>query len=44
MQLRFPSVAKAGRRQRQGAKGEVVALYCNPMATLGFHKIRPLAA
>jgi hypothetical protein len=28
-----PDVAKAGGRQSQGAKGEVVALYYDPLAT-----------
>jgi hypothetical protein len=28
-----PSVAKAGGRQSQGAKGEVVAFYYDPLAT-----------
>jgi len=29
----YPKVAKAGESQSQGAKGEVVALYCDPLAT-----------
>jgi molecular chaperone DnaJ len=29
----YPSVAKAGGCQSQGAKGEAVALYCDPLAT-----------
>ena len=29
-----PNVAKAGGIQSQGAKGEAVALYCDPLATL----------
>ncbi|WP_319522290.1 hypothetical protein [uncultured Desulfosarcina sp.] len=28
-----PSVAKAGGSQSQGAKGEAVVVYCNPLAT-----------
>ena len=28
-----PNVAKAGGVQSQGAKGEAVALYCDPLAT-----------
>jgi molecular chaperone DnaJ len=31
--LTHPSVAKAGGCQSQGAKGEAVALYCDPLAT-----------
>jgi hypothetical protein len=29
----FPNVAKAGGSQSQDAKGEAVALYCDPLAT-----------
>jgi hypothetical protein len=28
-----PSVAKAGGGQSQGAKGEAVVIYCDPLAT-----------
>jgi len=28
-----PSVAKTGGYQRQGARGEVLSLYCDPLAT-----------
>jgi hypothetical protein len=30
----MPSVAKVGGGQSQGAKGEAVAIYCDPLATL----------
>jgi hypothetical protein len=29
----YPSVAKAGGGQSQGAKGEAVVIYCDPLAT-----------
>jgi hypothetical protein len=29
----YPNVAKAGGSQNQNAKGEAVALYCDPLAT-----------
>ena len=29
----YPNVEKAGALQRQGAKGEAVAIYCDPLAT-----------
>jgi len=29
----YPNIAKAGLIQSQGAKGEAVALYCDPLAT-----------
>jgi hypothetical protein len=29
----YPNVAKAGAIQSQGAKGDAVVIYCNPLAT-----------
>ena len=34
LSILYPNVAKAGGLQSQGAEGEAVILYCEPLATL----------
>ena len=36
----YPNVAKAGGFQSQGAEGDAVVLYCNPLATLDLESSR----